>query len=299
MKILIAGASGYVGKAITASLISLNHQVVALSRNPERYVQRNNGIIWKRWIDNDPSEWLTDFESCDVAINLIGESIGAKRWSHERKKALLDSRVISVETFAQAFNSSENFPQIFIQTSAIGIYPSDLDEELDENAAKGDSFLAGLTSLWENSVKAIPGNKVNVSLLRLGLVISNESIIIKKFKLPFKLFVGGHLGNGRQMMSWIHLHDLVSAILYLIENKTEGGIYNFTAPNPVSMKEFCKQLGKTLRRPSWLPVPAFVLKLVFGEMANETMLSGQRVIPKKLLDNGFEFKYPIISDALF
>lgn len=295
MKILIAGASGLIGRYLINAFSKKNYKIIALSRNPQNQINKNN-IIWKKWHSKDPSDWLTELESTDVVINLIGESIAEKRWTNRRKRILLNSRVDACNLFVRAFSETKNKPSTFIQSSAIGYYAP--GEEIDEDSPAGTDFLADLTVKWEEATVALKKMGINRILLRTGIVLADESLIIKKFKLPFSFFIGGHLGNGQQIMSWIYIDDVVDSILFLLENTHSSQIYNLTAPNPVNMKEFCKKFGNKMRRPSWLHVPAFILKLLFGQVAKETMLKGHKILPGNLIKTGYNFKYSDIHQAI-
>jgi len=289
MKILIAGASGYIGRQIVKKLLKDGHSIVALSRTPKRQ-KTHEMLIWKQWRNNDATDWKEELKSTDAIVNLIGEGIVDKRWSSKRKDQLLSSRIDPINLFISVLKESKNRPAQFIQASAIGVYKAGQNGILDESIQTGGSFLADLTVKWENASKDISDLGIIRFIARIGLVVSSESVIIKKFKLPFSLFVGGHLGNGKQWMPWIHLDDVGSAISFLIEKNPAAGEYNLTSPNPVRMKEFCKALGKSMNKPSWMHVPAFVLKIIFGQMAKETMLAelGQ-YHPKRLQESGFKF----------
>lgn len=299
MKILIGGASGLIGRALIDHLTNLGFKVIALSRSPEQHDNSYPAIKWKKWRDNDASDWQQDLENCDVIVNLIGESLAGMRWTKERRRLLLSSRVDACNLFVKAISAANNKPKTFVQASAIGIYSTGQDLITEDDGEKGGNFLADLTEDWERASEKIGSYAVKRILLRTGLVLASNSLIISKFKLPFNLFAGGHLGNGRQIMSWIHIQDLVQAVSFIIANNRESHIYNLSSPNPVSMKEFCKALGKAMNRPSWLHVPAFVLELLFGkEMARQTMLSGEAVLPINLKKLEFTFQYPEIGPAL-
>jgi len=294
MKILIGGASGFIGRYLLNELNGKGYTIVALSRHPEKQTGQKN-ISWRKWQDGDTSDWQDEMENSDVVINLIGESLAAKRWTESRKKVLVESRVKAGQLFLKAFEKSKNKPRLFIQSSAIGYYA--IMPSSDEKSPAGNDFLAQTCIKWEESTKAIEEMDCNRIILRTGLVLANDSLLIKKFKLPFFIFIGGHLGNGQQIMSWIHITDVIRSVLFMIENVTSSQVFNLTAPNPVTMREFCKRLGKTMKRPSWLHVPAFVLKIIFGQMAKETMLKGHKVLPENLLKSGFDFKYREIGPA--
>ena len=295
MKILIAGASGFIGNYLIRAFIEKGYSVTGLSRSPQKQLQ-SKSLSWKKWQNNDFSDWLADFESSDVVINLMGESLAGKRWSNNRKKVLLESRVNSSALFVKAFEECKSKPDLFIQTSAIGYYAD--APFSNEQSPPGNDFLSEITIKWEKATEAIEQMDGNRVIIRTGVVLAEDSLIIKKFKLPFKLYAGGHLADGQQIMSWIHIDDLVNSIQFIIENVKKSQIFNCTAPNPVTMEEFCKKLAKKMKRPSWLHVPAFILKILFGQMAEETMLKGHKILPENLLKSGFKFKYEDITSAL-
>jgi len=295
MKILIAGASGLIGSYLIKAFINKNYSVVALSRNPQKQTELKN-VIWKQWHKDDATDWLNEIATTDVVINLVGESLAAKRWTKRRKAILLESRVNSCNLFIRVLKESKRKPALFLQSSAIGYYAA--GNEINENSSAGDDFLAKTTIKWEQATQAIEQMAINRILLRSGIVLANESLIIKKFKLPFSFFIGGHLGKGQQIMSWIHIDDVVNSILFIIENVKSSQIFNLTAPKPVKMKEFCKKFGKKMKRPSWFHIPAFLLKILFGQVAKETMLKGHKILPENLQKIGYSFIYTDIEAAL-
>lgn len=301
MKFIICGASGYLGKNLIKRLVAENHHIIALSRTPGRQnANTTPGLNWKKWKNEDYSDWIDEINKDAVIINLIGEQIAAKRWTEKRKKELLESRVNSGKLILNAIKSAAEKPAVLLQASAIGIYTSAQGEDtsVDEQSATGGNFISDLVVQWENSTGEAESLGIKRFVLRTGLVIGKESELMKKFALPFKLFIGGPLGSGNQMMSWVHVDDFVESALYLINNNCESGAYNLTAPNPVTMKDFCKELGEYFKRPSWLPVPSIALKILFGQMAEQTMLTGEKVLPKALLESGYKFKYADLKSAL-
>lgn len=295
MNILIAGASGFIGTHLIHVLSKNNSEILALSRHPERQKVQQN-VQWKKWKDDDTSDWISAFERADVVINLVGENLGTNRWTQKRRELLVKSRLDACYLFVRVFRESQHRPATYIQASAIGYYgPAPL---INEKSVAGSGFLAELARKWEQATVDIEKMGVNRILLRIGVILAADSLIIKKFRVPFFFFVGGHLAGGNQIISWIHIEDVVDALLFIIKNVKTSRVYNLTAPNPVTMREFCKKFGKKMKRPSWLHVPAFILKILFGQVAEETMLKGDKIIPENLLKMGYNFKYNNIDSAL-
>ncbi len=284
MKIAIAGASGMVGKALTKSLTGKGHTVTALKR----------GSSADQVFVNVTPEYLEGF---DAVINLAGENIAAKRWSDEQKKLIVDSRVSTTSFLANALSKTKGSPKVFINASAIGIYGNRGNESLTEESSPGAGFLASTCKRWEEAAKPAKRDGLRVVIARLGVVLSKEGGALNKMLLPFQLGAGGVLGSGRQYMSWIEINDLVKAFEFLLENNVEG-VVNMTSPNPATNAEFTSAMAKVLSRPAILPAPAFGLKLILGEMAQEMLLDGSLVLPAKLEKAGFKFDYANLEKAL-
>jgi hypothetical protein len=296
MNILIAGASGLIGQSLIKELLKAGHTITALSRFPQQQMKQQN-LVWRKWQNGDFLPWKDDLLRSEIIINLVGESIAGKRWSKKRKEQLLNSRVNAGRLFVSALKETNARPELFIQASAIGVYNPG-QHKIDESAKTGGGFLADLTIKWEQSTAEIESMGIPRIILRIGLVLAADSLLIKKMLLPFKFFIGGPVGNGNQIMSWIHQDDLVDIILFLIEVKSPA-VYNLTAPQPVSMKEFCKAFGQAVNRPSWFRVPAFTLKILYGkQMAEQTILAGDEVLPVNLQKQGYGFRYTNICPAL-
>ncbi len=284
MKIAIAGASGMVGKALTKSLTGKGHTVTALKRG---------GSPDQVFVNVTP-EYLEGF---DAVINLAGENIAAKRWSDEQKKLIVDSRVSTTSFLANALSKTKGSPKVFINASAIGIYGNRGSESLTEESSPGAGFLASTCKKWEEAARPAKRDGLRVVIARLGVVLSKEGGALNKMLLPFQLGAGGVLGSGRQYMSWIEINDLVKAFEFLLENDVEG-VVNMTSPNPATNAEFTSAMAKVLSRPAILPAPAFGLKLILGEMAQEMLLDGSLVLPAKLEKAGFKFDYANLEKAL-
>ena len=299
MKIIIAGGSGFIGQALSSHLLNSGHQVIILSRNPQRAQSLfNNKIQCLSWKDFDASSWQDELESTDVLINLTGENIGQWPWIKQLKKRILDSRITAGQTIVQAVEAATNKLRLLIQASATGFYGNNNENELTEEAPEGNGFLADVCRQWEDSSAEVESMGVKRIIIRTGLVLGKNGGLLKKMILPFKFFVGGTIGSGKQILPWIHIKDQVEAIRFLIETETSPGIYNLNAPEPVNMNSFAGILAKTLKRPALFRVPEFMVKIIFGEMGRETILAGQNAVPKALSDAGYKFKYPKVKGAI-
>ena len=290
--VVVTGSHGLIGSALVAELLHAGHRVTRLVRSPAAQGEAS-------W---DPLKGTIDsaaLDGADADVHLAGAGIGDKKWTEDRKKEILDSRVKGTTLLAGAIADLERKPAVLASGSAIGIYGDRGDEALDEHSTVGSGFLADLVAQWEASTASAERAGVRVAHLRTGLVLSTKGGILAKQLLPFKLGVGGRVGPGRQVLPWITLRDEVAAIVHVLAASSMSGPINLTAPNPVTNLEFTKALGKALRRPTILPVPLFALKVLFGpEMVREALLSGARVLPKALLNSGFQFRDPDLAGAL-
>jgi len=289
-RIAISGASGLIGSALVASFESHRDEVTRLVR---RLPQPSDEIQWDP-MREIPPQILSGF---DAVIHLSGENI-AGRWTEAKKRRIRDSRIVSTQNLSQALASAEKKPAVFICASAIGYYGNRGDEVLTEDSPSGRGFLAEVSREWESAAKPAADAGIRTVNLRTGIVLSPEGGALKQMLLPFRLGLGGRVGNGRQWWSWIHIDDFVAAVQEIADNLSLNGPVNMTAPHPVTSADFTKTLAKTLRRPAVLPVPAFAAKLVFGEFAEEGLLASARVEPKKLLESGFKFRYSELAGAL-
>jgi NAD dependent epimerase/dehydratase family enzyme len=275
MRIIIPGGSGLIGQALTKDFLKDRNEVIILSRSPEKTKEIPAEVKIVHWDGHSLGDWANIFKGADAVINLAGASIAGEnllkmRWTESRKRAIVESRLNAGAAVDEAIQAVNDRPKVLVQSSAIGFYgPLGNEPEL--------------------GVRRI--------VLRTGLVFSRDGGIFPLLKLPFSLFMGGPLGSGKQVISWIHIDDMVSAIRFLIENQQTQGIYNLTAPNPVTNKEFSLALGAAMKRPSFVPVPGFAMKLTLGEVST-LALDGQRVIPRRLLEAGYGFKYKRLGDAL-
>ncbi|MCL4131026.1 UNVERIFIED_CONTAM: hypothetical protein GTU68_027011 [Idotea baltica] len=292
MRVLLSGASGLVGSRLTELLTYNDHTVVSLSRQKK---DAKNSIQW------NPEEEITnidDYENFDAVIHLAGENIADERWSEQKKRRILDSRVKGTNNLVDAVLKTKNKPKVFISASAIGIYGNRPHEKLNEESAPGDCFLADTCIAWEKASKKIEENNIRLVKLRIGIVLAKKGGALKKMLLPFSLGLGGKVGDGTAVLSWISNEDLCRMFVYALENNEINGAYNATAPNPVANYEFTKTLASALNRPAIFPIPEFVLKIIFGEMAKYTILSSLEVYPQKISEAGFKFEHETLRKAL-
>lgn len=297
MRVIITGGSGLIGRALSANLVRDGNEVIILSRQPERVIGLPAGVTAKWWDGRTAEGWHSLAEGADAIVNLAGEDISSKRWSDERKRAIRQSRLNASQAVVQAVKTAANKPAVVIQASGIGYYGPGGDEEIPEETPPGHDFLAQLATDWEASTASLESLGVRRVVIRTSVVLSAAGQALPRMLLPFKLFLGGRLGSGRQWFPWIHIADEAGAIRFLIENKAARGPFNLTAPVPLNNADFSRLLGRQLRRPALIPTPAFALRLAFGEMST-ILLDGQRAIPKRLLQLGYTFRFPEAGPAL-
>ena len=289
MNILISGASGLIGKALSSYLRTQGHSVHILSRNDSGAV-----MTWqpeKNQITLDPNVAI------DAVINLNGVNIGDKPWSKQRKLDIVNSRVDSTRLLAETFAALPKPPSVFINASAIGFYGDSGSAVADESSPAGDNFLTEIVSRWEDAAAPAVAANIRTVFIRSGIVLSKEAGALQKMLLPFKLGLGGRVGSGEQYMSWISLEDEVRAIDFILSDSSIQGPVNLTSPNAVTNTEFTQTLARCLSRPSCLPMPEFVIKLLFGEMGELLLLGGANVMPTELLNKGFQFKHAELEQA--
>lgn len=296
MKIVISGATGFVGSLLVERLRSQGHSLALLSRQPARAAYTSNEQ-WFTWQPGSSGPWEKSVDGVDGIINLAGEPIAGKRWTESQKEKIRASRIDTTRALVTAIGRAKEKPKFMVSASAVGYYGSRGDETLTEESAAGKDFLGRLCVSWEQEATKAEGYGVRVALLRTGIVLGRGKGALAKMVTPFKLFVGGPLGSGKQRFPWIHIEDELALILFLAENPDAKGPFNATAPNPVTMEEFCKALGKVLNRPSWTSVPASALTLLLGELA-DMILSGQRAVPAAAQKLGYRFKYANVGEAL-
>jgi uncharacterized protein len=296
MKLIITGATGFIGSILTDRLWNQFHSLVLLSRTPPSEV----GVTKKEWFAWSPpsgGEWESAVDGADGIVNLAGEPIAAKRWSKEQKEKLRSSRVDSTRALVNAIAKAKVKPKFLLNASAVGYYGAHGEEIVTETTAPGSDFLSRLCVEWENEALKAERHGIRVIRVRTGIVLGKGRGALAKMVPPFKMFAGGPLGSGKQYMPWIQIEDEIGLLLFLIENENARGAFNATAPNPVTMEEFARALGEVLNRPSWVSVPPSALALLTGEMA-DMLLTGQKAVPEAASKLGYNFKYPMIGAAL-
>ena len=295
MKLVITGGTGFIGSALCARLLELGHSLILFTRAPAPAAASANKK-WLTWNPGSSGNWEQGIEGVNGVINLAGEPI-ARRWTEKQKEKIASSRIDTTRALVTVIGKAKEKPKFLINASAVGYYGPRGNETLTEEAGSGSDFLSRVCSAWENEAKRAEDYGARVITLRTGIVLGKGGGALAKMLLPFKLFVGGPLGSGEQWMSWIQLEDVIGLILFLLEHPDARGAINVTAPNSVTMNEFCKSLGDVLNRPSWAPVPTSALRLLLGEMA-DMLLTGQRVLPAQAQKLGYTFKYPTLREAL-
>ncbi|MDA2938609.1 TIGR01777 family oxidoreductase [Acidobacteria bacterium AH-259-A15] len=298
MRIAVTGATGLIGSALCQSLIQDNHEVLVLARNPEKARQNLSTaevITWEATSGPPPEQSM---DGLDAVVHLAGEAIAEGRWTAGRKRAIRESRVTGTRNLVQAILRSKNPPKVLLSGSAIGYYGPRGDQLVEETSSPGKDFLAEICRQWESEAMRATESGVRVVLLRTGLVLSTEGGALPRILPPFRMFVGGPLGSGKQWMSWIHIQDEIEAIRYAVTKDEIEGPINLVEPNPVTNREFSRELGRVLGRPAFFRVPGFALRLLFGEMAESLLLQGQRVLSKKLQQAGYKFRFPQLNGAL-
>lgn len=296
--VLITGGTGFIGRALTRELLDAGYDIVVLSRYPRNVSCKvDNRVKVVQWNTTSLNGWASYADGALAIVNLAGESIGTGRWSEKKKKQILESRINAGKAIVEAVEQAKNKPQVVIQGSAVGYY-GDSAEILSESSSAGAGFLADVSKQWEQSIQPVAALGVRLIVIRIGVVMGPCGGFLSRVMPVFRLFLGGRIGSSKQWLSWIHLYDVVGAIRFLIENPNLKGIFNLTAPHPVLSKDFYALLGKAMHRPVILPVPAFMLKVLMGEMATELILFSQRAIPTRLLQAGYRFKYVDAGPAL-
>jgi uncharacterized protein len=292
MRILITGASGLIGTALQRSFDEKGHELLLASRKEAKDSQHIQWDVEKGF--SEPER----LEGVDGVVHLAGESVFGLSWSDAKKKAIRDSRVDGTRSVVEAISKLKARPNVLVAASAIGFYGDRGDEEMTESSAAGDTFLAEVSKEWESEARRAEDAGIRTVLLRTGIILSKDGGALGTMLLPFKLGIGGVVGSGKQWMSWISIDDHIRVINYAIEYENVRGAVNSVSPNPVTNGEFTKTLGEVLYRPTILPLPSFAVNMVFGEMGDALLLASTRVVPKRLEDAGFEFKYPELKTAI-
>lgn len=296
MRIVVTGATGFIGAHLSRTLRERGDEVIALSRDPDSVARRAPGVsrayAWDPISEPAPAEAL---EQAAAVVHLAGESV-VGRWSEAKRRAIRDTRVLGTRNLVAGIVRLENKPQVLVSASAIGFYGDRAGEELSEQSSGGNDYLASVCRQWEEEALKIKALGVRLVRIRTGIVLARDGGALGAMLLPFQLGLGGPLGSGEQWWSWIHRDDLVTLIIHSIDNKIDG-IWNGTAPNPVTQKEFARVLGRVLRRPAFLPAPAFALKLILGGFAAE-LLSSKKALPRAPEASGVVFKYRELEPAL-
>lgn len=291
MHVLITGGTGFIGSYLVNTLLERGDTVTIVSRR--RHTSATKGIRYIGWSDNPVDE----IERSDAVVNLAGSNLFDDRWNDKVKKEIVSSRIDATRNMVEAIDAAKSKPKVFVSGSAIGIYGSRGDQILTETSPPADDFLATVCVKWEEEARKLHSPDVRLVIARIGIVQQKDDGALKKMLLPFKLFGGGPIGSGDQYYPWIHMDDVIGSLLFAIDNENVSGPINITAPQPVTMSVFAKTLGNVLSRPSWFPVPEFVLRVAVGE-ASATIVSSHRVVPKKLQEYGYTFKFPELKPAL-
>lgn len=297
-RLIIAGGTGLIGGELVRKADAKGYKIIIISRDKDKIkkVFRKEYEVW-RW-GQELAEQLKKCKGKNYAIvNLAGSNISDSKWNKRRKEDIMKSRIDAGNNLVDAISRSGFGPRIFIQASAIGYYGNRRDEILTEDSGRGDGFLAEVTDRWEDSTKKIIKLGLKHTIIRTSVVLTEKGGMLKKLSIPFKYYLGSIPGDGKQWFSWIHLEDEVNAILHLIESELDG-VFNLSTANPIPMEKLCKTLAEVMNKPCWFKIHPILLRLIFGEMADELLLVSQRVVPKRLIESGFKFKYESIEEAM-
>lgn len=297
MRVIVIGGAGLIGRALATHLDARGDEVVVTSRSPRRDAAWPSGVGLVQWDGETVTGLVPLLEGADAVVHLAGEGIAAGRWTPARKTLIRESRTRSTAALAEALARVGRRPSVLLQASAVGYYGSRGDEELDESSDPGEGFLADLCQAWEAAGSPVEDVGVRRLVLRSGVVLTNVGGALPRMVLPFRLFAGGPVGDGRQWVPWIHMADEVGAMAFLLDGVYPSGVFNLTAPECVNSRTLSRSIGRVLRRPSLVPAPAFAMKLALGEMA-EILLNSQRVLPSALVAAGYTFCFPVVEAAL-
>ena len=298
MKVLVTGASGLIGSALCDALLARGDRVVGLSRDPGKVRNGSPGIEWHRWeptLERPPAQ---AFDGVDGVVNLVGERID-QRWTEEAKRKIMETRRTATHNLVGTIAGLQQRPAVLVNQSAVGYYGDRGDAVVDEEAGPGgESFDSEVVAEWEKAAREVEATGVRLAILRSGQILDPKGGMLGELLPPFKLGVGGPLAGGKQYISWVHRDDEVGLILWALDHEEVSGVVNATAPSPATNRDFSKALGRALGRPAVVPVPGFVLDLKFGGEFGAVLKGGQRVVPKRALELGYEFKHPDLDEAL-
>lgn len=297
MKVLVSGASGFIGSALCDSLLVRGDSVVGLTRDPKRARRTNPSVVWHAWEPTLERPPAAAFEGVDAVVNLLGEKIN-QRWTDEAKRRIMESRRTGTHNLVGAIAGLERKPRVLVNQSAIGFYGDRGEAIVDESSEGGEGYDADVVREWEKAAHEVDSTGVRLVIVRTGHVLDPSDGFLAALLTPFKLGVGGPLAGGAQYVSWVHVNDEVGVLLWAIENERVSGVVNATAPNPVTNRVFSKALGKALGRPAVVPVPGIMLDLMYGREFGQVLRGGQRVLPRRALDLGYEFRHPELDEAL-
>lgn len=297
MKVLVTGASGLIGSALCDALLGRGDTVIGLSRDPQRARGTNPSVVWHAWEPTLERPLADAFENVDGVVNLEGEKIN-QRWTDDAKRRIMESRRTGTRNLIAALAGLERKPKVLVNQSAIGFYGDRGEAIVDESAESGEGYDAEVVREWEAAAREAESTGMRLAIVRTGHVLDSHGGLLGELLPPFKLGVGGPIAGGRQYMSWIHIDDEVGILLWALDDDKVSGTINSTAPNPVTNREFSHAIGRALHRPASVPVPGFVLDLKFGSEFGKVLRGGQRVIPRRALDLGYEFRFTEIDGAL-
>jgi uncharacterized protein len=297
MRVLVTGASGFIGSAVCDALLARGDETAGLTRDPQRARERNPTVTWHGWNPAAERPPASALEGVDGVINLVGEPLD-QRWTEGAKQRIRESRERSTKNLVDAISAAEPRPKVLVSQSAVGYYGDRGEAVVDESTGPGSSFDSQVCVAWEAAAHEAERVGVRVVVVRSGLVLDPAHGLLKQLLLPFKLGVGGPLAGGAQYMPWIHVDDEVRLLLWALDTDQASGTYNAVAPNPVTNREFSKALGRALGRPAIIPVPKLALRARFGDELGEVAAGGQRTVPRRALDAGFEFRHPELEPAL-
>jgi uncharacterized protein (TIGR01777 family) len=297
VKVLVTGASGLIGSALCDSLLTRGDSVVGLTRDPDKARLGKPGIDWHPWepaLERPPAD---AFEGVDGVVNLVGETI-AQRWNEETKRRIMESRRTATHNLVQAIAALPQRPRVLVSQSAVGYYGDRGERVVDESVGPGSSFDSAVVQAWEKAAHEVEGSDVRLVITRSGQILDAAGGLLAELLTPFKLGLGGPIAGGSQYLSWIHRDDEIGLLLWALDNERVSGVLNATAPNPATNREFSKALGGALGRPAAIPVPGLVLDLKFGKEFGAVLRGGQRVVPRRALELGYEFRFPELDGAL-